>query len=568
MKMASMYANKFLFPLILIFVLISCKTRHAANQPQLVTTPAEMDQHVSENVKDVLDYAAENKGKINDSIKLMLTPVVESFYHQNDYKNIWSNKEVWQPLADSLYNFIADARVYGLFPSDYHFKDLQELKNKLLLDSSVKKDAVSWTKADLMLTDAFMAIAMHLRDGRLRPDTIALRSDTTLTDSFYIKNLKAALHANQIIQVFSALEPTHKGYVALKAGIRRFLDSMDKKVYTFITYPNKDSMSLLRALQKRLSEGGFAEMSEILPDSAKLSIAIKKVQRKKGLKADGKISAGVIKNLNITDADRFTRIALTLDRYKQLPERFPEKYIWVNLPSYYLQVWDHDTIVMQSKVIVGKPTTRTPTLNSAITDMVTYPQWTIPNSIIKKDILPALKRNPDYLSKKGFSLVDSKGETVDPFSVKWEKYTKGIPYKVVQGSGDDNALGILKFNFNNPYSVYLHDTNQRYLFKNASRALSHGCVRVQDWEKLAFYIARNDSTNQKPGTIAKYNIDSIRTWLSDKVRKRIIVQNKIPLFIRYFTCEGKNGRVIFHDDVYGEDKILSDKYFAGKNVLL
>ncbi|HEV8080140.1 MAG TPA: L,D-transpeptidase family protein, partial [Chitinophagaceae bacterium] len=292
--------------------------------------------------------------------------------------------------------------------------------------------------------------------------------------------------------------------------------------------------------------------------------SIKRFQKYKGIKVDGKINSILIKGLNAGDAERFKRIAINIDRYKHLPNRLPEKFIWVNLPAYYLRLIDHDTTVFESKVIIGKPTTRTPKLNSEITDMVTYPQWTIPNSIIKKDILPAMKRNAGYLARKGFHLVDLKGETIDPYSVNWEKYTKGIPYKIVQGSGDDNALGILKFNFNNPYSVYLHDTNQRYLFKNTARALSHGCVRVQDWEKLAFYIAGNDSINQKPGNTLAYTVDSIKNWLANKERRRIIVKNRIPLSIQYFTCEGKNGKIIFYDDIYGEDKTLIEKYFAGK----
>ena len=160
--------------------------------------------------------------------------------------------------------------------------------------------------------------------------------------------------------------------------------------------------------------------------------------------------------------------------------------------------------------------------------------------------------------------MDSKGEIIDPGSVNWSKYTKGIPYKVVQGSGDDNALGVLKFNFSNPYSVYLHDTNERYLFKNASRALSHGCVRVEKWDKLAFYIARNDSMNLKEGDSLKYNTDSIRTWLDNKEKKRIGVKNGIPLFIAYFSCEVKNGKIRFYDDVYGEDKFMREKYFSAK----
>jgi murein L,D-transpeptidase YcbB/YkuD len=160
--------------------------------------------------------------------------------------------------------------------------------------------------------------------------------------------------------------------------------------------------------------------------------------------------------------------------------------------------------------------------------------------------------------------VNFQGETIDPYTVNWQKYEKGIPYKVVQGSGDDNALGVLKFNFNNPYHVYLHDTNQRYLFKNSSRALSHGCVRVQEWEQLALYIARNDSIHIKVGDTLTYTTDSIETWLMNKERRRIVVKNKIPLFIRYFTCEGKDGKILFYDDMYGEDKALRDKYFSNK----
>ena len=122
----------------------------------------------------------------------------------------------------------------------------------------------------------------------------------------------------------------------------------------------------------------------------------------------------------------------------------------------------------------------------------------------------------------------------------------------------------MKFNFNNSYAVYLHDTNQRYLFKNTARALSHGCVRVQEWDKLAYYIARNDSMILKAGDKLRYNTDSIQTWLANKEYKRIGVKNRVSLFIRYFTVEAKNGKIKFYDDIYGEDKAIREKYFADK----
>jgi murein L,D-transpeptidase YcbB/YkuD len=176
-----------------------------------------------------------------------------------------------------------------------------------------------------------------------------------------------------------------------------------------------------------------------------------------------------------------------------------------------------------------------------------------------------LKKDPGYLAKKGFSLLNMKNEEIDPYFVDWSKYKLGIPYKIVQGSGDDNALGIMKFNFPNKYAVYLHDTNQRYLFAQASRAFSHGCVRVQEWQKLCNYILQNDSTYVTSlGNNSFTKADSVSKWLVKKEKHFIPVKLRIPLFIRYFTCEGKDGRIVFYDDIYDEDTRLREKYFAGK----
>ena len=175
-----------------------------------------------------------------------------------------------------------------------------------------------------------------------------------------------------------------------------------------------------------------------------------------------------------------------------------------------------------------------------------------------------MKLDPGYLARKGFSLVDSKGETVNPYTVNWTKYDKWIPWKVVQGSGDDNALGVFKFNFNNPYDVYLHDTNQRYLFKNKNRALSHGCVRVEKWHSLALFIAKRDSLSLEPGARVGYDADSLNTWITKKERKTIMVKKRLPLFINYFTCTAKNGRIHFYEDIYKDDERHALKYFNKK----
>jgi L,D-transpeptidase YcbB len=556
---------------ILCLFLLACNnsSKDKSAEKQIVTNPNKMDNAASSSIEDALTFAINNAGKVDDTIKLQMVKAVQKFYSSAEYQPIWSKKAKWQPLADSLFDIINNAELHGLFPKDYHNKNLQSLKKTLDTDSLKRMDAVLWSKADMMLTDGFMHLIYDLKHGRLEHDSLTLSKDSVLAESFFTSTLKSLLETKNFTATLNAVQPKAKGYWDLKKGIKRFLDSMDKRTYTYVTYPYKkgdikDSSFFIKTLQKRLAESGCIDFVNKMPDSAQLANAVKKYQVAKGIKADGKVSTALIRTLNISDAERFKRIAITLDRYKQMPEEMPKKYIWVNIPAYYLQVWDNDTLALESKVIVGKPETRTPLLTSKITDMVTYPTWTVPNSIIVKQYLPKLKNNPNYLNRLGLKLVNGKGETISPYNISWGKYSKGIPYRVMQGSGDNNALGVFKFNFNNPYAVYLHDTNQRYLFKNGSRALSHGCVRVQEWEKLAFYIARNDSMNLCKGDTLRYNTDSIRNYIASKERKRLDVKNQVPVYIRYFSCEGVNGKIKFYEDVYGEDKVLREKYFAGK----
>ena len=549
--------------------LFSCNNASPKNDQALIADPAKINDEIADDIKASLDFAEQHEGKLDDSTRLSFSNATKIFYTSNNFSPIWSSKGKWEPISDSLYQYVENAVLDGLFRDDYHYQHLKNLRTRLNSDSLLRMDPSQWTRADLMLTDGFMHIVHDLKQGRLQPDSITLSSDTALTETYFSDQLIALMAKPLLKNLFNSLQPKNKDYWELKNGIPAFLDSMDNKVYTYVNYPYrkndpKDSLVFIKTLQKRLNESDMIDNNGQVPDTAQLRSAIRKYQKLKGLTVDGKLSTVLIRTLNISDAERYKRIAITLDRYKQLPDKMPEKYIWVNLPGFYLKVINHDTIALLSKIICGKPDTRTPLLNSQIIDMVTYPTWTVPTSIIAKSYLPKLKNNPNYLNKLGLKLLNGKGEAVNAAEVDWAKYSKGIPFKVMQESGDNNALGVMKFNFNNPYAVYLHDTNERYLFKNASRALSHGCVRVQEWQKLAFFIARNDSTLHSGTEALHYNTDSIVNWIAHKERHRIEVRASVPLFIRYFSCEGKNGKIQFYSDIYGEDKVLRDKYFAKK----
>lgn len=552
----------------LMMLLLACNN-NKVKDPGKVTNPAEMNSRVAGNIHDVLNAGLFDAGKIDDSTKLHSPDIIQAFYSRSDHRPVWSSMEKWMPMADTLFRFIAQAEQEGLFPDDYHYTSLKFLKDTLDADSLTRMHAALWTKADLLLTDGFMHIIRDLKQGRLQPDSLSLNKDSVLVDKFFITTLNELLEKNNFNGLLTSLQPAHKNYWELKKGIKQFVAGMDRRETVYIPFPFKrgdvtDSIHFIKLLQQRLLDHACIDPLPGLPDSARLSVAIKKYQLQKGLQADGKYGKNLVNSLNSTDMEKFKRIAITLDRYKQLPVKMPEKYIWVNVPGYLLRVVDADTVVFESKVIIGKPETRTPLLTAEISDMITYPTWTVPNSIIVKQYLPRLKNNSNYISKIGLKLYNNKGEEIDPNTVNWSKYSRGIPYKVMQGSGDNNSLGVIKFNFNNPYAVYLHDTNQRYLFKNASRALSHGCVRVQEWEKLAFFIARNDSLLQAGNETLKYTADSIKSWIANKEMRRVYVKNHIPLFIRYFSCETKNGILKFYDDIYGEDKLLIEKYFAKK----
>lgn len=554
---------RLLFILCFVVFIVSCNNVNKPSGKDRTHSAKELQQKTISHLESFIRYSAEHKGKIDDSTSLSFPKALELNYKKDLNRPFWSNGGQWLPLGDSLFKLISNSKLYGLFPEDYHFNQLSFIHTLFYNDStsvSDRTDATLWAKADLLLTDAFFKIVKDIKLGRLPQDSITMRKDSVLTDAFFSRQLDSVKQSGKLLSTIHELEPDIKAYYLLKQGIKKFLADYDNKTYTFVPSPSSDRANYKQLLQKRLFEGGFIATDSIPADSVHLSNALKKFQEKKGLEADGKIGSQTLRELNTTDKERFVRIAITMDRFKMLPKEMPKQYIWVNLPAYSLQVWDSNTIKFTSRIVCGKPATRSPVLTSAIAELITYPKWTIPSSIVEKEVLPGVKKNPNYFRKKGYGVYDSKGNEINPDSVDWQKFNRTIPYHVIQGSGDANALGVLKFNFNNKYAVYLHDTNERYLFGRNDRAMSHGCIRVQAWQQLADYVLVRDDGDGK----AFLRIDSMQRWLKKKEKHSIWVKNKLPLFIRYYTCEGKDGNIVFYSDIYGEDKKLAEKYFAGK----
>jgi len=557
-KSSSFYTTVFLF--FLLFLFGACNSEHAhIGEKEIVEKPEDINLKAEEVIQGTLKDIFKRNKDVSDSFKLKNAAIVQQLYDEHSFQPLWSADGNFARWSDSLLSLIDSVQNYGLFAQDYYHSKIAELRSELTLDTAkeVKLDAAKWAYSDLLLTSAFVQLVKDLSKGRLLPDSI-LAKDSTLTPHFFSQQF-VQFKQSGVDTFASRLEPQAADYRNLKLGLHYFLGKAKFKDHTFIE--TDDSLAIPRLIYQRLLEeqdslGAFKIKS---PDSITVAAAIKKYQKRKGVKVDGKISSSLIYKLNDTDKERFIRIAITLDKFKMLPPP-PVQYIWVNIPSYYLQVKDSDTVVLTSRIVVGKPETKTPIITSAITDMITYPKWHIPESIIKKDILPGLKRDPGYTLSRGYSLIDKDGNEVDPYTVNWSKFKEGIPYDVVQGSGDENALGVMKFNFPNKHAVYLHDTNQRYLFSKTSRALSHGCVRVQAWQELTNFILRNDSVYSERAI----PVDTVNNWLALKEKHVIPIRKKVPLFIRYLTCEGKDDKVVFYEDVYGEDRRIRVNAFSDK----
>jgi len=214
--------------------------------------------------------------------------------------------------------------------------------------------------------------------------------------------------------------------------------------------------------------------------------------------------------------------------------------------AYFLQ---DDDIIWESRVQVGRPYRRTPVFRSDIKYLVLNPTWTVPPGILRKDILPAVKKNANYLKERSINVIDRQGNTINQDAIDWSQYPKrGFPYMLRQAPGPNNALGLIKIMFPNKHLVYLHDTPNKSLFEHKDRTFSSGCVRVEKPFKLAELLLDNP---------AKWNQETFETIIASKNPHTIKLPKQIPVLLLYWTVAvDQDGTVNFKKDPYGRDKAV------------
>ena len=225
------------------------------------------------------------------------------------------------------------------------------------------------------------------------------------------------------------------------------------------------------------------------------------------------------------DSLTIEQVQETLNTYRWL-NRFPaQTRVIVNIPSATLRVSNSQgKTVFSSRVVVGKPSTPTPLFTAYIPSVVIYPYWNVPRSIMVNELLPRIRKNPAAtLAAMNLQVIKSNGQEVDPKTINWAAPTKAFPYRLRQSTGCDNALGVLKFNVNSPYDIYLHDTNARQAFAKENRQLSHGCIRVEKPDQLANVLLGYD----------RFDADYLLSCAKNASPKTVLLPRKIPVIILY-----------------------------------
>lgn len=324
--------------------------------------------------------------------------------------------------------------------------------------------------------------------------------------------------------------------------------TVDTSSFTLKT-EKEDSIDVLGRIKKVLISKKYLAKEA---DSALIIETLKVFQLENGIGADAKLGFNTVKALNESTYDKVLRASLALDKLRSQAKK-PSKHVRINLPEFRLYFFSDDTLRSEHRIIIGKVTNQTPELVSNINRITCFPYWRVPYSIASKEILPDLKRNKNYLAKHHYKLY-AKEKEVDPTIINWSKYSS-FPFQVVQQPGKWNSLGLVKFEFNNSHSVYVHDTPSRGLFNNSFRSYSHGCMRCQYPQELAKTILKYDSIGRKE-PITSEVFDSIM-----KLERNypIPLKNSVPIFIEYQSVVAYRDRMVFYIDLYNREKELVGK---------
>ncbi len=541
-------------------LLLSCVGKGPATTEQtvVVKTPQDVNKTVYEQLKLIVEPKANDSLLTIGNVTLLTFPYIKNII--SDYQPLWTDKGKFTDLGDSLFSLIRNAMHYALYKEDYHFSLIDSLSRNFYDKSKDEYNATIIAQTELLLYDGYLKMGAHVNKGRFYPDSLLLvwnpfklNADwfTILHDGIKNKNLRAAIET---------LEPRQEGYVFLRDEFRKYIYDNTAVEFDSIPFSSAgDSIALLKQkIMERFKITGEYDSTITGNDSVVFIKAMKRFQKNWHLEPDGKIGKLTKQALQYNREKVIRQMEMAIERWRWEEPKMPKIYFWVNIPAFTLRVMEEDTVVIKSNVVCGKPETQTPLLKSKINHMLIYPYWNVPYSIAWKEILPAVQRDTSYLRKKNMEVINMAGAVVESHTVKWKKYNKeNLPFRFRQRIGEDNSLGIVKFNFYNKHGVYLHDTNSKRYFKTAARSQSHGCIRLEKYMEVARFLLRDDTL--------KIPYDTLDAYMATPMQRQIDLKKKHPIYIKYFTAEADStGNLQLYLDIYRKDEQMAELIYGKK----
>lgn len=519
-------------------VFYSCKNNKEKTPPPVAARDTTIN--VTNSYSELFfDSSSMEQYIVKEKIPDTLADRIRSFYNSRNYQYAWFLDGT---IAEYVPTFIEMQNNYIGYSGDSSLYDpklgsvIDSIKNN---NDSFNVKSPLLLSTELRLTEQFFRFAHRAWAGsHEQPKDLGWfiprkKVDVVSQLDSLIKNKgKDVERYEPVNRQYNLLkEYLLKYYGIEKAGGWPKIVDIGKKAYK-----SGDSAAAVVQIKQRLfASGDFKGIDTSNKFTPELAEAVKNYQTRYGFTADGKVNNKLVTEMNKPVGDRIRQLLINMERIRWVPAELPADYLLINIPEYRLHVYEDGKHAWDMGVVVGTPAHNTVIFSGDLKYVVFSPYWNVPPGIMKNEVLPGIKRNPNYLAKH---------------HMEWNGKA------VRQKPGPWNSLGAVKFLFPNSYNIYLHDTPSRSLFDRDQRAFSHGCIRLHEPKRLAEYLLRNDP---------KWDSASIDKAMKAGKEQYVTLKQTVPVYIGYFTAwVDLEGRLNFRDDVYGHDKKMAEHLFAAK----
>ena len=465
---------------------------------------------------------------------------IKEFYEGLNYQTAWIQKEN-KNNCDIFLGLLRQSSSFCLRDSDYQYSFIEDFRRGSI-DLQNLNDSLL---AEMRITDAAIHFYRDIAYGNSKPVFGFYGLDYTPGCHHIPRLLATYISQNALQSLITRLSPVLPEISALTRKANGFLKIMADSNFNETRILSANVNAANKPLIQKLYQLGIIDSAySTLPVNI-LKQKVKEAQRQFNLLADGILRSTILDELNVPLSERLWQLNLAVNYYRWLICLVQQQpAIIVNIPATILRIYHNDTVTLEMRVIVGKKSTPTPTLASTVSEVILYPYWHVPYSIATRELLPSIKRNPGFIDAGNYQVLNNTGKIMDHYSINWNALsTRNFPYLIRQSTGCDNALGLLKLNFYNPFGVYLHDTPNKSLFTLNKRFFSHGCMRMEKPMELGHLVLKNNHVA----------IDTLelKGCLRNQSPINVEADEHMPVIVWYNPAGiDSTGRVVFYDDIY------------------